>query len=91
MVVLLCRNRVIDYVKWKAVFDSHAQSHLESGLKLTRIWRSLDDPNNVFFTFEVIDMDRARTFISDAPAAEAAVESGVIDGEFHFVEESESY
>jgi hypothetical protein len=88
MISLLCRNRVTDFPQWKAVFDSHAQAHRDSGLQLVNLWRSLEEPNNVFFVFEVTDMQKARAFISDAPAAEAAKASGVLDSEYHFVESS---
>jgi len=91
MQFLLCRNRVADFARWKAVFDSHAQAHRDSGLQLAHFWRGEDQPDNVFFVFEVTDATKARAFIGDAPAAEAAKASGVLDAEFHFVESSDAY
>ena len=52
MLFMLCRNRVRDFETWKKLFDSHAQAHREAGLHLTSLWRSTDEPNNVFFLFE---------------------------------------
>jgi hypothetical protein len=49
MTQLLCRCRVEDFEKWKAVFDSHAELHREAGLTLTNMWRSISEPDNVFF------------------------------------------
>ena len=69
MVVMLCRNRVADFAKWKAVFASHASAHREAGLRLMNLWRGLEDPNNVFFLFEVTSLDKARAFISNPAAA----------------------
>ena len=86
MTVMLCRNRVEDFARWKAVFDSHLEAQEDAGIRLQRMWRELDDPDNVFFLFEVIDLDRARAFISSPEAAEAGTASGVIDGEIHFLE-----
>lgn len=86
MVYMLCRNRVKDFKKWKAVFDSHLSAHGDAGIRLTNLWRSIEEPNNVFFMFEVSDIDRARAFINDPSAAEAGEISGVLDGEIHFVE-----
>ena len=86
MTYMLCRNRVGDYAKWKAVFDSHTEAHQAAGLQLVEMWRGVEDPNNVFFLFKVGDVDRARDFVSDPEAAEAGEVSGVIDGEIHFVE-----
>jgi len=83
---MLCRNRVEDYAKWKAVFDSHPEAHQAAGLRLVDMWRSVEDPNNVFFMFEVADMEKAHEFINDPESAKAGEDSGVIDGEIHFVE-----
>ena len=91
MMVMLCRNRVSDFSKWKGIFDSHAQAHRDAGLHLEGIWRGLDEPNNVFFWFEVTDPKKARAFISNPAAAEAGKSSGVLDGEYHFLESSTAY
>jgi hypothetical protein len=91
MTYMLCRNRVVDFARWKAVFASHAQAHREAGLHLVKIWRALDDPNNVFFLFEVTSIEKAQAFISNPEAAKAAESSGVLDGEYHFVEDAGSY
>jgi len=86
MIVMLCRNRVADFATWKGVFDSHAQAHREAGLRLRDLWRDVEDANHVFFLFEVTDVQKARTFISNPAAAEAGRTSGVLDGEYHFLE-----
>jgi hypothetical protein len=91
MTHMLCRNKVSDFTKWKNVFDSHVQAHREAGLKLEHVWRSIKDLNNVFFVFQVLDINKARAFIQAPDAEEAAKASGVIDGEYHFVEDSVGY
>jgi len=91
MVVMLCRNRVADFGKWKAIFASHAQAHRDAGLRLLHLWRGVDEPENVFFLFEVVSMGKARAFISNPSAAEAAKTSGVLEGEYHFLESSSGY
>jgi len=89
VIYMLCRNRVQDFSRWKAVIDSHAEAHRQAGLRMVRMWRSLEDANNVFFLFEVASLERARAFISTPEAAEAGKESGVIEGEYHFLEDVE--
>jgi hypothetical protein len=86
MIFLLCRNRVADFEKWKNVFDSHARAQRDSGMHLVSMWRCVDEPNNVFFLFGVADMEKAKSFLHAPESAEAGRESGVIDGEYHFVE-----
>lgn len=91
MVGLLCRNLVEDYPKWKSVFDSHAAAHREAGLMLLNLWRSVEDPNNVFFLFEITDIDKAKEFINDPASAEVGKASGVLKGEYYFLESCEGY
>ncbi len=91
MFYMLCRNRVADFKRWKAVFASHAAAHQQAGLRLVSIWRTVGEPDNVFFLFEVASMDKAREFISNSEAAKAGEASGVIDGEYHFVEDAGGY
>ena len=88
MTYMLCRNRVADFARWKAVFSSHQAAHREAGLRLVAIRREVGEPNNVFFEFEVASMEKARGFIGNPEAAKAAEASGVIDGEYHFVEDA---
>lgn len=89
MTYMLCRNRVKDLSRWRAVFASHEGAHLNAGLRL--VWLGVEEGNNVFFLFEVAGMDKARKFIGDPDAGKAAEASGVIDGEYHFVEDAGGY
>jgi len=91
MTYLLCRNRVADFARWHAVFASHQAAHREAGLRLVHLWRGTEDPNNVFFLFEVGNLDKARAFIGHPDAAAAAQSSAVIDGEYHFIEDAGGY
>ena len=88
---MLCRNRVADFSRWRAVFASHELAHQNASLRLVKMWRSVEDPNNIFFLFEVGSLEMAREFIRNPEAAEAAEASGVLDGEYHFVEDAGGY
>jgi hypothetical protein len=89
MNVMLCRNRVSSYRRWRRVFDSHAPAHRAAGLILCGLWRESGRPNEIFFLFEVKNMRKAKAFISDPGAARAAAASGVVDGEYHFARAAE--
>ena len=91
MQFMLCRNRVKDYSAWIKVFSSHKQAHLAAGLQLDRVWRAVDDPNNVFFLFRIESIEKANGFIHDPEAAKAGEASGVIDGEYFFVDDAGGY
>ncbi len=91
MTYMLCRNRVEDFARWHAVFASHAAAHRGAGLRLLNVWRDVADGNNVFFLFEVASVERARAFCEAPESAAAGEESGVVDGEFHFIEDAGGY
>jgi hypothetical protein len=88
MVRMLCRNKIADFDRWKAVFDSHKHAHRQAGLFLEILWRGLDDPNEVFFIFSLADLGRTRSFISAPDAAETAKQAGVIEGQVWFLREA---
>ena len=87
MIVLLSRNRVKDFYRWKEIFDAQEEAGRAVGLLLKEMWTETQDKNNVFFTFEVQDIEKARAFLNDPKSAEIGEEAGVIDGEYHFLNE----
>ena len=82
---LLVRNKVKDFDHWKSVFDANPEPGRAAGLTLSHVWRSIDDPNEVFFLLEVEDRGRAEAFMQTPESAATGVEAGVIEGDAHFV------
>ena len=87
MTMMLCRNKVADFGKWKKAFDSHAHAHREAGLTLAHLWTNVEDPNEVFFIFSVADIHKAKAFTSAVSPEEATEKYGVVSGDYWFVEE----
>jgi hypothetical protein len=56
------------------------------GVTFASLWQSLDDPKDVFFLLDIEDVDRANAFMARPESQEIGVRSGVIDGEFHYLE-----
>ena len=83
---MLVRNKVEDFSKWRALFFSDSAAAAEYGLTLRSLWQSVVDPNNVFFILDVADVDRANAFMARPESQEMGIKSGVIDGEFHYIE-----
>ena len=83
---LLVRNKVKDFSTWYAYFNEDSVAAAEYGVKLAGLWQTTDDPNNVFFILDVEDVDRANAFMARPESQEMGVKSGVIDGEFHYLE-----
>lgn len=82
---LLVRNKVKDFARWRSYFDAEEKPAEEYGLKLVSLWQSMDDPNDVFFLFDVDDVDRANDFMARPESQEIGEKSGVISGEFYFI------
>ena len=91
MPYLLCRNRVREVAAWRTVFASHKAAHQAVGLELISIWPSQDDANTLFFLFRVDTMSDAMAFIANPDAAQAGLDAGVLDGEYHFLQEGFGY
>ena len=87
MAYILVRNKVRDFDAWKTVFDSELHRARDAGLGVERMWRSMEDPNEVFFLLSISDMDRARAFTEDPASASAGQRAGVLEGKIHYVEE----
>lgn len=87
MTYMLVRNRVDDFDRWKRIFDAQTGRAVQAGLKLLHLWTSIDDRNNAFFLLEVADIDRAKAFLAAPESAEAGRTSGVIDGEYYFLQD----
>ncbi|MFQ5605180.1 MAG: hypothetical protein ACE5HS_18090 [bacterium] len=79
MPYLLVRHKVADFAKWKKIFDAHSEAQRQAGLKVEKVLRSQDDPNNVFLFFQVTDQEKARAFLSSSDVPEAQRQSGVLD------------
>jgi ribosome-binding factor A len=79
MPYLMVRLKVRDFPQWKRVFDSHAEAQRQFGLRLEKVVRNLDDPNEVVTWFEVTDLAKARVFVSSLEVPRAQEDSGVVD------------
>ena len=86
MLYMLVRNKVEDYEKWKQIFDSRTEANRAAGLTLAQFWRDAQDRNTVWFLLEVEDLEKAQAYLNLPESAEIGRAAGVLDGEFHFIE-----
>ena len=87
---LLVRNKVKDFSTWYAYFKADSDAGAEYGLALRLLWQAAEDPNDVFFLLDIEDIDRANAFMSRPESQDIGVKAGVIDGEFHFLNQVSS-
>lgn len=88
MIHMLVRNRVADFDRWRAVFDAQLTRARSAGLRLVHLWQAIEDPNDVFFLLEVESREQAMAFLNAPASAKAGEASGVLDGEWHLVEDA---
>ena len=79
MTHLLVRHTVSDYAKWKPVFDEHASTRKAAGSKGGALYRSRENPNEIFVFFDWESEDKARAFASSANLQETMAKAGVTE------------
>jgi len=89
MAHLLVHHKVEDYGKWKPIFDGHADFRSQNGCKDGKVFRSTNNPNEIFILFEWDNVANAQKFAQSDSLKEAMKEAGVVGmPEAHFLEEA---
>ncbi len=70
--------KVTDFDQWKASFDATADQRRDAGEKSYRLFRSLEDPNNLTLLCEWDDPDRARQFLASPELRRMQADAGVV-------------
>jgi len=71
MAYVIIHHDVIDYEKFRSVFDYDAERRRRMGCKGGKLYRSDLGPNDFFAFFEWDTIENARRFISDYETREA--------------------
>ena len=80
MPTLVVRHRVRDYDAWKPVFDEHEAVRRDHGARGHRVFRSLEDPNDVYVAVDFESESELRGFVGD-PSLREAMERAGVEGE----------
>jgi len=78
MPYVILRHKVNDYEKFRAVFAGGAEGRRAGSSKGGVIYRSADDPNDLFILNEVEDLDKARAYAAD-PQTRALLEKAGVE------------
>lgn len=78
MPYLFVRQKVKDYDRWFAVFDSHDGAQRAAGLMDRRVYRDAFDPGVVVCVFRVADAGDAVAFTEAPEASAAQADAGVL-------------
>jgi heme-degrading monooxygenase HmoA len=91
MAQFLVHHKVEDYNKWKPFFDQHSAFRAQNGSKGGKIFRSSNNPNEVFILFEWDSIANAQKFAQSDSLKETMQKAGVQGmPEVHFIEEVSS-
>ena len=79
MPFVLVRHRVQDFDRWKPFFESHEGERQGAGLRVAKLMRNADDPQEVWILFEAADLGPARGMANSDELRQVMEQAGVID------------
>lgn len=77
MIYLLVHHEVADYPAWKSLFDSSLDWRTRGGERNCRIFRGVENPNELTLLFEWEDIDKARAFTASDELKNRMAKAGV--------------
>ena len=75
---MVIRHMVRTFANWKPACDAHAPAREVAGLTKGRVYRSCDDPNEVFVLLDMADVETAKVFAKSADLQTAKEQAGVV-------------
>ena len=88
MATLFVRHTVEDYGKWKTSFDEHSSFRSDNGSKGGKVFRSVNDPNELFVLLEWESVEGIQKFSQSDDLKKVMKEAGVIGmPDIHILEE----
>ena len=76
--LLVIRQTVADYVKWRPLYDAHQSARDAAGLTNCHVRSTTDNPNDVFVACEMTDLAKAKAFTTSKSLADAMRNAGVV-------------
>ncbi len=78
MALLIVQHKVRDYADWRPVFDAHESSRVGAGITNPRVYRGIEDANDITMLFDVADAERARAWAGEEDLKTAMQKAGVL-------------
>jgi quinol monooxygenase YgiN len=79
MAHMLVRHKVESFAKWRPAFNEHEPARKEAGCLGAQVFRSGNDPFEVFVLLEWDELERARQFAESPELRQAMEQAGVAD------------
>jgi hypothetical protein len=77
MVHVLVHHKVLDYNRWKAVFDSDLTARKHAGEIGFRVFHSAEDASDIFLLLDWESVDEARKFMNSSGLRDRMQQAGV--------------
>ena len=71
---------ISDYAKWRPIFDEHRSARVAAGFKNERVFRNVDDPNEVIIWGEAVSGAKLRKALASPELKAAMRKAGGVDG-----------
>lgn len=78
MSTVILNHKVLDYEKWRPIFDADNQRRKDAGMTNVKVFRAADNPNHVYIIADVTDVAFTSKMMEDPDLAEKMKEGGVI-------------
>jgi hypothetical protein len=78
MIYILVSHKVADFEKWKPVFDSDEKARKSFGVNVKKLFRSVDEPNDLHILFDAPDEASAKGCIERPELKKLMESAGVI-------------
>jgi len=78
MVTVIVQHEVKNFTEWKKVFDSDEPSRTQAGVKLSGLYTSVKNPNDVTMIFEAPNAELFDTMMRDPQRQKDIEKSGVV-------------
>ena len=64
MAMMIIHHHVQDYDAWRPVYDAHESARIAAGLTNGRVFRAVDEPDDVVILFDMADRGKAEALLS---------------------------
>ncbi len=78
MTTLFVRHQVVDYAKWRQVYDTFGPVQDRFGVKSQAVYRDADNPNDVTVAHEFAALEAAQQFATSGELREAMSRAGIV-------------
>jgi hypothetical protein len=79
MITVIITHEIKNYSDWKKVYDADEVNRSKFGLKVTGLYRSVDNPNMITIVGDALSVEAVKQFMAN-PELKAAMEKGGVLG-----------